>query len=237
MTGPDDAAETIEELRRSFFYGSRSNLDVKFLKDLSDGEFGDFLEELLAAASATIAHGDPGGVVDALQRWQVQAYRGHLGDPADFPHRHDDTPLASLDRPLSEARIGLVTSSGHFVDGDDPEPLGVVDMTQAEAEERIGEFLREAPSLSAIPVDTPAERLRVRHGGYPVAAAPRDHQVALPLGHLRTLAEEGEIGQVAETAYSFVGATSQVRLRRDVAPAWAERLRDDAVDAVLLVPV
>ena len=65
----------------------------------------------------------------------------------------------------------------------------------------------------------------------------QDHQVALPLGHLRALADDGTIGEVAETAYSFVGATSQVRLRRDVAPAWAERLRDDEIDAVLLVPV
>ena len=236
-TPDDDRAETIEELRRSFFYGSRSNLNVKFLKDLDDAEFGSFLEELLTAVSSTIDDGDPSDVIDAVYRWQVQAYAGHLGDPADFPHRHDDTPIATLDRPLSEARIGLVTSSGHFVDGDDPEPFGETAMTQAEAEARIGEFLREAPSFSAIPMDTPAERLRVRHGGYPVAAVAEDHQVALPLGHLRSLADDGSIGEVAETAYSFVGATSQVRLRRDVAPSWAERLRDDEVDAVLLVPV
>lgn len=239
MTEPADVAETetIEELRRSFFYGSRSNLDVKFLKDLDDAEFGSFVEELLGAVSATIDDGDPIGVIDALYRWQIQAYAGHLGDPADFPHRHDDTPIATLDRPLSEARVALMTSSGHFVEGDDPEPFGEPAMTQAEAEARIGEFLREAPSLSAIPIDTPADRLRVRHGGYPVSAAAADHQVVLPLGHLRDLAADGIIGEAASTAYSFVGATSQVRLRRDVGPAWAEQLRDDEVDAVLLVPV
>ncbi|MEO1064128.1 MAG: glycine/sarcosine/betaine reductase selenoprotein B family protein [Actinomycetota bacterium] len=233
----DDETETIEELRRSFFYGSRSNLNVKFLKDLDDAQFGSFVEELLGAVSSTIDDGDPTDVIDTVYRWQVQAYAGHLGDPADFPHRHDDTPIATLDRPLSEARVALVTSSGHFVEGDDPEPFGEPAMSQAEAEARIGEFLREAPSLSAIPIDTPAERLRVRHGGYPVASVADDHQVALPLGHLRDLAADGVIGEVSGTAYSFVGATSQVRLRRDVGPAWAERLRDDEVDAVLLVPV
>lgn len=229
--------QTADELRRSFFYGSRSNLNVKFLKDLDDAEFGDFLEELFAATSATADDGDAGRVTDVVFRWQVQAYAGHLGDPADFPHRHEDTPIATLSKPLSESRVALLTSSGHFVDGDDPEPLGVVGMTQREAEARIGEFLREAPSLSAIPVDTPTDRLRVRHGGYPVASVAADHQVALPLGHLAALADDGVIGELAPTAYSFVGAAAQARIRKDVGPAWAQRLVDEDIDAVLLVPV
>lgn len=233
----DSSPETTEDLRRSFFYGSRSNLNVKFLKDLDDAEFGDFLEELLAATSATTDDGDADRVVDVIYRWQVHAYTGHLGDPADFPHRHDDTPLATLVKPLSECRVALMTSSGHFVDGDDPEPLGVRDMTQSEAEARIGEFLREAPALSAIPIDTPPGRLRVRHGGYPTASVRDDHQVALPLGHLRALAEDGLIGEVAPTAYSFVGAAAQGRIRKDIGPSWARRLVDEHVDAVLLVPV
>lgn len=233
----DTPPQTADELRRSFFYGSRSNLNVKFLKDLDDTEFGDFLEELFAATSATADDGDAARVTDVLYRWQVQAYSGHLGDPADFPHRHDDTPIATLPKPLSACRVALLTSSGHFVDGDDPEPLGVVGMTQAEAEARIGEFLREAPTLSAIPVDTPADRLCVRHGGYPVDSVAKDHQVALPLGHLTDLAAEGVIGEVAPTAYSFVGAAAQARIRKDVGPAWAQQLADEQVDAVLLVPV
>lgn len=233
----DTPTQTADELRRSFSYGSRSNLDVKFLKDLDDSEFGDFLEELFAATSATADDGDAARVTDVMFRWQVQAYGGHLGDPAEFPHRHEDTPIATLPRPLSECRVALLTSSGHFVDGDDPEPLGVVGMTQAEAEARIGEFLREAPTLSAIPVDTPAEQLRVRHGGYPVASVAADPQVALPLGHLATLESEGVIGELASTAYSFVGAAAQSRIRKSVGPAWAEQLHDEHVDAVLLVPV
>ncbi|MFW2333899.1 glycine/sarcosine/betaine reductase selenoprotein B family protein [Ilumatobacter sp.] len=229
--------QTADELRRSFSYGSRSNLNVKFLKDLDDAEFGDFLEELFAATSATADDGDAGRVTDVMFRWQVQAYAGHLGDPADFPHRHEDTPIATLSKPLSESRVALLTSSGHFVDGNDPEPLGVVNMTQAEAEARIGEFLREAPTLSAIPIDTPAEELCVRHGGYPIDSVAEDHQVALPLGHLADLAAEGVIGELAPTAYSFVGAAAQARIRKSVGPAWAEQLADEQVDAVLLVPV
>ena len=229
--------QTADELRRSFSYGARSNLNVKFLKDLDDNEFGDFLQELFAATSATTDDGDADRVTDVMFRWQVHAYSGHLGDPADFPHRHDDTPVATLPKPLAECRVALLTSSGHFVDGDDPEPLGVAEMTQAEAEARIGEFLREAPVLSAIPVDTPADRLCVRHGGYPVDSVAADHQVALPLGHLAALADDDVIGELAPTAYSFVGAAAQARIRKDIGPAWAQQLVDEHVDAVLLVPV
>ncbi len=236
-TPPETPPQTCDELRRSFSYGSRSNLNVKFLKDLDDAEFGDLLEELFAATSATADDGDASRITDVLYRWQVHAYCGHLGDPADFPHRHDDTPIAPLSKPLSECRVALLASSGHFVDGDDPEPLGVVGMTQEEAEARIGEFLREAPTLSAIPVDTRPERLRVRHGGYPIASVAADHQVALPLGHLARLAADGVIGELAPTAYSFVGAAAQARLRKDVGPAWAQQLVDEQVDAVLLVPL
>ncbi len=229
--------ESIEDLRRSFFYGSRSNLNVKFLKDLSDAEFGDFLADLFEATSATTDDGDPTRVIEAIRQWQVTAYRGHLGDPDDFPHRHHDVPLSPLEMPLAEAKVALLTSSGHFVDGDDPEPFGETNMTQAEAEARIGDFLREAPTLSAIPVDTPPDRLRVRHGGYPVQAVAADHQVGLPIGHLQDLAANGTIGAVAPEAHSFVGAASQVRLKNKVAPAWAEQLAASDVDLVLLVPL
>jgi len=232
-----DATETIQQLRKSFSYGTRSNLNFKYAKDLSDAEFGDFLEELFGAIAATADDGHADRVVDVAYRWQVHGYAGHLGDPADFPHRHDDTPIATLAKPLSECRVALLTSSGHFVEGDDPQPFGETGMTQAQAETRIMDFIRDAPTLSAIPIDTPPDQLRVRHGGYPIASAAEDHQVVLPLGHLQALAESGVIGEPAPTAYSFVGATSQTRLRKDVAPAWAEQLRDDGVDAVLLVPV
>jgi len=232
-----DKPESIEDLRRSFSYGSRSNLNFKFLKDLSDEEFGHFLEQLLAAVDSSMDDGDATGAIDVAFRWQVQGYSGHLGDPAEFRHRHDDVPLATMSKPLNESRVALITSSGHFIDGDDPQPFGEPSMSQQEAEDRIQEFLREAPTLSAIPFDAPSEQLRVRHGGYPVRAAATDHQVALPIGHLQALRDEGIIGDLVPDAYSFVGAASQLRIQRDAGPAWAEQLKDIGTDVALFVPV
>lgn len=173
--------------------------------------------------------------MEPARRWQERAYASHLDAKARF--RYDDVPHAPLQKPLSESRVALVTSSGHFVDGDDPRPLGVDDMTQGEAEARVSEFLRAEPTLSTIPIDTDPGDLRVRHGGYPVGGARLDHNVALPLRPLLDLAADGVIGELSPRAYSFVGATSQLRLRDTVAAAWAETMLADDVDAVLLVPV
>ena len=229
--------ESIEELRASFFYGGRSDLNFKFAKDLSDDEFGDFLSELFDATSALVDGGDPEAVVDVVYRWQVQAYAGHLGDPENFPHRKEDTPITPMSKPLSEAKIMLLTSSGHFVDGDDPEPFGEANMNQAEAETRIIDFIKAEASLSAIPMDTPADKIRVRHGGYPVQGAAKDHQVVLPLEHLRSLEANGFICGLTDNSYSFVGATAQGHIKRTYGPAWAQLAKDQGADAVLLVPI
>jgi hypothetical protein len=231
----DGTDETLRSFADAFFYGSRSNLDMKFLRDLDPVEVGDFLEGLLRHLSTTLDDGDADPLVDHVIDWQRRAYTAHLDGKASFTY--DDVPLATMGRPLSGSRVALLTSSGHFVAGHDPQPLGVADMSQAEAERRVGEFLREAPTLSDIPIDTAPDDLRVRHGGYPVAAAAIDHNVNLPLDALRALEIEGVIGEVHHIARSFVGATSQLRLRDGVAPEWAEILRAEQVDAVLLVPV
>lgn len=234
MATDDQSAETLREFANSFFYGSRSELSLKFLKDLSNEETGEFLEEMLNGVVAAIDNGDTSGLSKSFLQWQKHAYVGHLGD---FRFTYDDVPISELTKPLSQCRVALLTSSGHFVEGDDPEPFGVVGMTQQNAEDRIGDFVRSDPSLSAIPVDTPAAAIRVRHGGYPIAPTEADHNVALPLDALHALAADGVIGEVSTNAYSFVGATSQLALRKKIAPAWAQQLVDDEIDVALLVPL
>jgi hypothetical protein len=73
------------------------------------------------------------------------------------------------------------------VEGDDPQPFGVTDMSQKEALMRISEFLKEEPPLSRIPIDTPREKLRVRHGGYDIRAAQLDLNTVFPLDRILEL--------------------------------------------------
>ena len=149
MTTPESESPlTLKDFADSFFYGSRSNLDFKFLADLSDTEAADFFEGLLRELGRTLNDGDATRLVDHARSWQRRAYGAHLESKAAFAY--DDVPFSILTTPLTETRVALVTSSGHFVAGDDPNPFGVEHMTQTEAEARIGEFLRAEPTLSHI---------------------------------------------------------------------------------------
>lgn len=223
--------ETFKSFKDSFFYGTRSNLNFKFLSHLNDEDAGRFFQELLRTVTDTVDGGDPDGLTDLVLRWQARGYR----EQKNFDYTNG--PFAPLKKPLSEMRLAVIASSGQFVAGDDPQPFGVADMTQAEAESRVMEFLKVEPVLSDIPVDTPADGIRVRHPGYDVTAAAADPNVVLPLDRLRELAAEGRIGALAPLAYSFVGACSQRRLLTRSGPAWAARLAKEEVAAALLVPV
>jgi hypothetical protein len=229
---PDDAQhESFAAFKDSFWYGSRTDLNFKFLKRLSSEDAATFFQELLWKMGDSIDDGDLDRLVEHVYRWQIRAYTG-----AEL-HPYEDGPFVRPRKPISESRLVLLTSSGHYVEGRDPEPLGVKDMTQKEAEERVREFLRAEPRLSAVPIDTDSANLRVRHGGYDIRGAQADPNVAFPLERLLELWKEGVIGELAPCAYSFVGATSQKRLLKKSGPQWAKMLEQQRIDAALLVPV
>jgi D-proline reductase (dithiol) PrdB len=64
----------------------------------------------------------------------------------------------------------------------------------------------------------------------------RDSNVVFPLERLRTMAEAGEIGSVAATHFSFMGASDPCGMEAN-ARAVAGRLKADRVDGALLTPV
>ncbi len=222
--------ETFEAFKNSFAYGSRTDLNFKFLKGLSSEEAAAFLQGLLWKLGDSFADGDVDRLIQHVQEGQIQAYAGagHW--------TYEDGPFTPLEKPIAECRLGLLTSSGHFVAGDDPEPFGVENMSQAEATRRIDDFLKAEPTLSAIPVETPQGQLRVRHGGYDIRATRTDANVLLPLDPLRELVQEDVIGELAPEAYSFVGACAQTRLLKHAGPQWVGKLKEQQVDAALLVP-
>jgi hypothetical protein len=223
--------ETFEEFKNSFSYGSRTDMNFKFLKSLSDVEAGEFFQELLWILGDASNDGEIDPVIRYIYQWQIKAYSGKS------QWEYDDAPFTPLNKPLSESRIGLLTTSGHFVEGDDPEPFGVKEMGLKEAQLRISEFLKADPVLSVIPRDIPREKLRVRHGGYDLRAAQDDFNTVLPIDMIGKLEQDGLVGQALENAYSFVGACAQKSLVNDIAPHWAEVLKAQEVDGMILVPV
>lgn len=231
MQAEQHITASFQEFKKSFSYGSRSDLNFKFLAGLPDEEAGQFFQELLWNLGDAADDGALDRLLDLMYAWQVRGYTG------EGTWNYDDGPFTPLGKPLTDARLALLTSSGHFVEGDDPQPFGVANMSQDEATARIGEFLKQEPTLSAIPSLTPNERLRVRHGGYDIRGAQRDPNVAFPLERLRELQQERLVGELAPDAYSFVGACAQTPLLKRTGPQWVEMLRQQEVDAALLVPV
>jgi len=234
MTDTEGPIESLEEFAQSLSYGKRSDLSFKFLSRFDAAGVGDAVAAMLSEIGSLFDTGDPGALIDLAIELQRAGYHSR---PVNERYRYDDSAFTRLERPVAESKVALLTSSGHFVAGDDPQPLGIDSMTQVEAEARISEFLKESPTLSEIPVDSASEMVEVRHGGYDTRGSVADHNVSLPIHRLRELERDGVIGSLHSTAYSFVGACAQTPLKKQKGPEWADRLKATGSDVVLLVPV
>lgn len=229
----EEHQETFEAFRQSFNYGSRTDLLFKVLggRNLSDAEVAEFFRRLLEKLGDAFDTGDYTDVYRYCFEWQVYGYTPKEGIQPQF--QYDTAPWTPLVKPLAQSKLALISTGGVYVEGDDP--LGPHGPTQEEAVLRINELLRGDPALAIIPKDTPPQRLRVRHPGYDIRGALRDYNVIFPLDRLKEMEREGVFGELASNAYSFIGATSQLRLLKEHAPRWAVLLKGKEVDAALLV--
>lgn len=219
-------AMSFEDFRRSVYYGSRSDMQFKYLVGMSDEAAADAVADILGAVGEVLDTGDLERLREVTYRHQAGAYAQQVEPEVD------DAPFTVMRKPLPDAKLALLSAGGVFLAADDP--MGPDGPTQAEVLPRIKEFLKGEPVLSVIPRDTPDEALTARHPGYDARSAQRDPGAVFPLAHLRDLAAAGDV-TLAEHHYGFTGATSQVRLRNEVAGQWAEKLRADEVDAAFLV--
>lgn len=216
---------TFADFRKSFYYGEHADMQFKFLAAMDDASAAAGLALVLSRLGEAFDTGDLAPVRDAVYAAQLAAYA------------KDDSP-AVADAPFTPVRgdgvrnLVLVSAGGVFRRSDDP--MGPDGPTQQESLSFIKDFLKGAPTLSEIPKQTPDSELTARHPGYDARTAQRDPGTVFPLSVLRELELEGRVG-LAETHYGFTGATSQLRLREEVAPAWAERFAAAEVDACLLV--
>lgn len=217
---------TFEDFRKSFYYGRYSDMQFKFLARMDDEPAADAVAGVLARLGEALDTGDLAAVGQAVYEAQVAAYA------EDSAPTVDDAPFAPLPGELANLRLALMSAGGVFRVDDDP--MGPDGPTQQESLTMIKDFLRGAPTLSVIPKDTPDSAITARHPGYDARTAQRDPGTVFPLAVLREMEAEGAF-VLAEDHFAFTGATSQVRLREQVAPEWAQRLRADGVDACLLV--
>ncbi len=129
-------------------------------------------------------------------------------------------PWAPLQKPLSQCRLGLAASGGIYLKG------------------QVAFHYRDDTSLRDIPTDVDPRDLRATHFAYDLTDARTDPNVVFPIDTLRRLVREGFLGGLAARFHTFMGGIySARRVVEQLAPALLDRFRDDAVDAVLLVPV
>ena len=138
------------------------------------------------------------------------------------------TPLA---KPLADARFALITTGGHYLDGEQ-RPF---DMAREKAEPTWGD-----PTFRAIPSDTSQDSLAASHLHINTEYVLEDVNVLLPLNRFQELVAAGKVGSLAPTAYSFMGfqgfpPDTDVWVNEAV-PQVVAQLQQEQVDCVLLTP-
>ena len=126
------------------------------------------------------------------------------------------------EKPLAEARVALLTTAGAHL------------RSQAafDLDDEHGDW-----SFRVIPADTQVQDIAVSHSHYDTTAANEDPNVVLPLDALRTLVDEGEVGEVSPVHVGMMGWVPDGRpLQEETAPQVAELLRDAGVDYCVLTP-
>ncbi len=134
----------------------------------------------------------------------------------------DSSPWTPFEKPLSEARLALLSSAGIFREDQPPfDPWAVNDL-----------------SFREIPVDTPPEKLKLHHNYFDHRDALKDINCVFPAQRLSELAREGTIGSLAPVAVTLgMGRLyKRTALQQETVPKIVECLRGQGADAVLLVP-
>ena len=147
--------------------------------------------------------------------------------------RHPEYPIpwTPLERPLSECNFGLVTTGGLYHKGSE-KPF---DLDREQNEPTWGD-----PSYRSIPADMPQTELGVSHLHVSPQAVLEDINVLLPVKHFLKLIDDGEIGGLAQTNFSFMGyqgyPSDTAAWINEYGPQVAAKFKEQDIHCVLLTP-
>ena len=155
---------------------------------------------------------------------RTRAYYEAEGYAKPYEWAHFDhipfTPFPSLGKPLSQCRVGLVTTS---------------EMARRGVEEGPDDLRR---LVYALPTDIPVEQLCSRKEAYDrIATTLDDVDSFLPLTHLHRFAAEGRIGAVAPRFQMIYSEYSHRKTLTIDAPEILKQMREDRVDVAALTAV
>jgi D-proline reductase (dithiol) PrdB len=160
-------------------------------------------------------------------RERIATYYRTLGYGAPYRWAHfAAVPFAPLAKPLSESRLGLVTTAAPYQEGKGDQGPGAA-------------YNGAAKFYTVYSGDTARDHdLRISHIGYDrVHTTAADSNTWFPLSLLREVAKSGRIGELSPRFHGAPTNRSQrVTLEQDC-PELLARLRADNIDAALLVAV
>ena len=144
----------------------------------------------------------------------------------DKPYKwasHDDSPFSRLTKPLAECTIGLITTASI------PKPgVGLMD----------DPGLLQTGDVFCTPSDPTPDALYTMDRSWDKEAThTMDLGSFFPLDHLKSLAQDGLIKSVSNRFYGIPTDYSQRQTAENYAPQIQNWLKEDNVDAVLLVPL
>ena len=136
-------------------------------------------------------------------------------------------PFTPLAKPLRDCTIALVSTAGIARTDDQP--------FDQERERR--DPWRGDPSFRVIPLGTTEQEALIYHLHIDPRFGQADLDVVLPMRRLTELAREQVVGQAAPRHYSLMGYILDATvLLEKTAPAIADSMRADGIDAAALVP-
>jgi len=136
-------------------------------------------------------------------------------------------PWTPLKNTVSRTRFSLMTSAGISLKKDPP-----FDMEREKREPMWGD-----PTHREIPSATPQDAIDVNHLHIDTRFVREDMNVMLPMGRFAEFEQEGVIGSLAPTCYSFYGYQHDFTpLLEKTMPRVASKMREEGVEAVVLTP-
>lgn len=189
---------------------------IRFVAGLDDEEGLEFFNGLYHATVLSKDDGDWSRVEQFIEDWETKL----VSRARPNALRYESSPWTPMKKPLSEARVALITTGGMYIK-DSQEPYDP----------------SSDPSFREIPISTPSSAFDIRHGHYDDSLAREDINVIFPYERVKELAADGVIGSFAETAYAFMGFIIRddvEKLINETAPEVARRLVADGVDVVLI---
>lgn len=134
---------------------------------------------------------------------------------------HEDIPVPILNKPLSEAKIALVTDGGLVPKGN-PDKMVPTN----------SKFYKSYIYGDADRLD--AEDYEVSHQGYNNAFVLDDPNRLVPVDGLKALVKEGKVGSMLDRYYTTAGVMTPMEIGKKFGAGIAKELHEQNVDAVIL---